>query len=62
MAKFMVSKGLKHHAIEAKAAQFLSTGAVCGESKLHSPAPGEHCVSGPFHHLILKMGTLVSQF
>lgn len=60
----MVYKGLKHHAIEAKAVQFLSTAAVCGEWKLACTAlPMEDSVdSGPFHHLILKTRTLVSDF
>ena len=60
MEKFMVYKGLEHHAIEAQAVQLLSTGAVCGESKLACTAlPLENSAdSGPFHHLILETGEL----
>lgn len=56
----MLYKGLKHHAIEAKAVQFLSTGSVCGEWKLACTAlPMEDSAdSGPFYHLILKTGEL----
>lgn len=57
MVKFMVYKWLKHHAVEGKAVQFLSTGDVHGELKLlHSPALENSADPGLFHHLILKTG------
>lgn len=60
MVKFVAYKGLKHHALEAKAVQFLSTGAVSEESKPVCTAPPleNSADSGPLHHPILKTGEL----
>lgn len=38
------TKGVKNHITEAKASQFVSTGAAYGGLKrVHCPAPGEQC-------------------